>query len=265
MTIVASGEHRDAAPELTDHQQCKLQLDVSGNLLTRAASQFTEDWNYNYGAASTYGLTTGTVANAAKIYVALDCSDFPVSGVDWGIKSDQQYTYQLFRSHQNELTATIVFTDATAVDNNDPVILNGITFTAKTSGAVAASHEYNLGADNGAAATNFAAAVTAYVPGVAAVSVAGAGIDTVTLTCTDATCLQFSRSTTDANEMAYTDNTLGSLWTHAAVSANQAANNTTRGIVLNQASVNGWEWCFLCLTNTSGGSAATFEVRALRY
>jgi hypothetical protein len=265
MAIVSQAEYTDLAPTLKDHQYSKLRCDVSGNLLTRDASQFTEPWNYNYGTGSTYGLATGAVANAGKIYVALDCSDFPVSGVDWAIQSDAQYTYQLFRSHQNELTASIVFTDTTAVDNNDPVILNGITFTAKTSGAVAASHEYNLGADNGAAATNFAAAVTAHVPGVSAVSVAGAGIDTVTLTCTDATCLQFSRSTTDANEMAYTDNTLASLWTHAAVSANQAANNTTRGIVLNQSDVNGWEWCFLCLTNTSGGAAATFEVRALRY
>ena len=267
MAIIAEGQYLAIAPTLTNAQYTKLRTDVNGNLLTREVAQALESFNLNAGTGSTTGLC-GTVLNTGKIYVALDCSATPVSGADWGISSDQQYTYQLFRSRQNELTATITLTDATAVDADDTFILNGLTFTAKTSGAVVANREYNLGADNAAAAVNLAALLTnaTYgVPGIAIAITSPTTTDVLTITCTTATTLHFAQGSSAASEIAWVDNTLANLWVHAVVSGNTAANSTTRGLIVNQATVNGWPWCYLCLTNTSGSAAATFAVRAIRY
>lgn len=63
------------------------------------------------------------------------------------------------RGNAVQATATITFSDhATA---NDTLIINGVTFTAKASGAGA--NEFNVGASATASATNLAAAINASV------------------------------------------------------------------------------------------------------
>lgn len=65
--------------------------------------------------------------------------------------------------------------------NNETVVINGVTITAKTSGAIA--DQFNIGADATATATNMTAAINASVTaGLAGVAVATsvAGVVTVT-------------------------------------------------------------------------------------
>lgn len=65
--------------------------------------------------------------------------------------------------------------------NNETCTLNGVTFTAKTSGAT--GNQFNIGADANATAVNFAAAVnasaTAGITGVVTAAVTGTGVVTV--------------------------------------------------------------------------------------
>jgi hypothetical protein len=267
MAIVGKGQYSSPSPSFsTDGEYGILQIDRSGSLCVTTRPPWPETPVNVAGAASTTGLI-GTVANAAKIYVACDCSDFPVNYIDWVIDSDQQFTYQFYRANSNVLSATITLTDDTAVDNGDTFVLNGLTFTAKTSGAVAADHEYNLGANNAAAAVNLAALLVSAngVPGLSGATITSpTTTDVITLACDEATTLQFGQGTSASNEIAYADTTLASLYTKDAVSSNTAATTTTAGLVIPQ-TMNGWKWGYVCLTNTSGSAAATFVVNTVRY
>lgn len=59
---------------------------------------------------------------------------------------------------------------ATTVVNNNTIIINGVTFTAKTSGAVQANGEFNLGASDTDAMANLAATINALLPKLRATS-----------------------------------------------------------------------------------------------
>lgn len=270
MSIVGAAKYETSVTPVTANGKIVQQKsDDVGNLLVRLRPTFPEAWNLNYGTGSTYGKASGTVANAAKLYIALDCTDVPISEVDWAITSDQQYTYRLFRSHQNELSGTLTFADDTAVEGDDTFVLNGLTYTFKEGANVVASRYIGLGANNAAAAVNTAAMLlnaTYGVPGLLTASITSPSTtDVITLSCDDATALQFGQGTSAANEVAWSDTTLTGLWADGAVSSNVAATTGTRGNIVHQTSVDGWEWCFLQLTNTSGSAAATFEVRAIRH
>lgn len=265
--MLVKGKYQTTAPSLSVNGVYEyLQVDSSGNLAVTSRPHVVVNGTDLAGAASTYG-KIGTVANAAAIYVLADCTGFPANYVDWVVKSDQQFTYQFFRAHANPLAATITLSDATAVDADDTFVLNSLTYTAKTSGAVAASRQYNLGADNAAAAVNLATLLQgAYgVPGITASdSVPGTGNDVITLSATDATTLQFGQGTSASNEIAFADTTLLNLYLQAAASSNQAATSTMAGQIIQQA-VNGWEYAVLKYTNTSGSTAATVVIEANIY
>jgi hypothetical protein len=267
MALVSKAQYSSTSPSLsTDGEYEVLQVDRSGSLCVTTRPPWPETPVNVAGAASTTGLI-GTVANAAKIYVACDCASFPVNYIDWVIDSDQQFTYQFYRANSNVLSATITLTDATAVDNTDTFVLNGITFTAVTSGAVAASHEFNLGASNAACAVNLAALLDSAngVPGIASATITSpTTTDVITLACDTATTLQFAQGLSASDEITYADTTLTGLYTKDAVSSNTAATTTNAGWVIPQ-TMNGWKWGYVCLTNTSGSAAATFVVNTVRY
>lgn len=272
MAILGLGQFNTIAPTYTtDGQHGKLRVDKNGNLLVSSTTQARETPVIKAGAGSTYGLlSTGGVVNAAKIYVVCDCSSVPVSAVDWVISSGQQFTYQFFRAASNPLTATITLTDATAVDDGDTFILNGLTFTAEaTEGdALAAERKFWTGASNAAAAVNLAALLldgTYGVPGLSAAAITSpTTTDVLTLACDDASTLHFAQGTSDANEIAWADTTLTNLYTQAAVSSNVAATTGTSGTTYKQ-TVDGWPYAVLCYTNTSGSAAATPVIRSIRY
>ena len=270
MSMIVQGMYDPSpTPTITKGKYLRLRTDQTGTLLTKSSPSPIEAHNNVAGSGSTTG-KIGTVANAAILYVALDCSDFPVSGIDWAITSDQQFTYQLFRSHQNEISGTLTLADAKVLEANDTLKINELTFTAKaTADASLADRYFDLGASNAEAAVNLAAMLaddTYGVPGLnSATSVPTAATDVITLVSGSNTTLQFGQGTSDADEIVWSDATRASLWTHAVAVASNAATTGTRGIVVNQSNMNGWEWGFIALTNTSGGAAATFEVRAMRY
>lgn len=61
----------------------------------------------------------------------------------------------------NDLVNASASVTFAALANNDTVTVNGKVLTAKTSGAVAANHEFNLGANDAAAAANLVTLVNA--------------------------------------------------------------------------------------------------------
>ena len=220
------------------------------------------------GAASTFG-KIGTVAAAATLYVALDTHGTHYSRADWRVKCNKSHSYQLFRARTNVLSGTVVLTDATAVDADDTFVFNGLTFTYKaTANASDASRYIDLGANNGEAATNTAALLsnaTYGIPGLtSAASVAGTGIDTITLVSGTNTALQFAQGTSASNEVAWSSTTLASLIEHSSLVTGKAANTTTSGYSVEQY-VDGWPFCFIAITNNDGSDAATVVVGATPY
>jgi hypothetical protein len=218
------------------------------------------------GASSVLGKIGTIPATTGYIFAACNASGANYSRVDWRYKSDNAHTRQMYRARSNVLSGTLTFADADPVENGDTFVLNGLTFTAVTSGAVAASHEYNMGADNAAAAAACAALlITANgVPGLTAATVTTpAGTDVITLTSGTNTVLQFSQGTSGAAEIAWADTTLASLIEHGSATTAVAAITTTSGKHYEQY-VDGWPWLFYGLTNTDG-DAATVVVGATLY
>ncbi len=267
MTIL--GEFRSEAYEKTANGlPGKLQIDKNGNLRVVTTYDVPESHNLVAAATSTTGKIGTIAATTGELYVVMDCSDRPISLVDWLVTSDNQWTYQFFRAHQNPLQCTLVLTDATAVDADDTFVLNGLTFTYKAGANVLASRYIGLGADNGAAAVNTVAMLNDAdygVPGVTASVVAGSGIDTITIIGDDvdgASALQFAQGTSAANEVAYTDATAANLWIDAAVSGTMAVTTGNKGRWVQQ-TLAGWEFAIVKIDNIDG-DAQTLEVRAVR-
>jgi hypothetical protein len=272
MSILQSAEYRTSAYTKSTHgQRDVLQMDKNGGLYVHSRPNLLEDFNYVAGALSTSG-KIGTIANAATLYIILDCTEKPVERVDWLVSIDQAWEYQLARAHSNPLSATITLADATAVDDGDTFVLNGLTFTAEAtqSDAIASDRKFWTGANNAACAANLAALLThaTYgVPGITASVAPVAATDVITITpsaTSGATCLQFGQGTSDANEIAWADGTKANLWAQGGVVAGKAANNTWKGESIEQW-VDGWEWPCIAITNKSGAAAATAQVRVVRY
>lgn len=69
-----------------------------------------------------------TVTNGTWLYVRVDTDDHPRGQVDWRLKCNQQYDYQLYKSRaiQDEVTLTLSsFTD------ENTVVINGLTYTGE--------------------------------------------------------------------------------------------------------------------------------------
>jgi len=266
MGVVSKGEYNTTAPSINAAgRYTNLQLDKNGNLFTRSRPQYPTDSTVVAGAASTLGKIGTLAATTGYIVAVVDCSSQPITTVDWLVTCDNQWTYQLAFARSNPLACTLTYTDATAVDNTDTFVLNGLTFTAVTSGAVAASHEYNMGADNAAAAANCAALLLTVngLPGIAGCVVTSpTTTDVLTISCGTATCLQFSQGTSASNEVAYVDTTLANLYLDGAVSGTQAITSTYKGARVTQ-TLNGYEWAAIKVNNIDG-DAATVTVTAIK-
>ena len=99
-------------------------------------------------------------------------------------------------------TAKALVTFTGAAVNNETLIINGVTFTAKTSGAVAANGEFDLSATVATQATNLAAAINAVadtrIAGVVTASSAF-GVVTISAVYPSYACLGYSISESMTN------------------------------------------------------------------
>ena len=209
-----------------------------------------------------------TLVAAATDYIRLDC-DRHVAKVDWAVKADKAHTITLYRARTNVLGATITLTDATAVDDADTFILNGLTFTAETTegdASAAARKWYHPSQAVGAANLAALLADTTYgVPGIGAITVtAPSTTDVLTIAAGRAPVYQFNQGASDANEVAWAQTTLASLVKHGAAVSGIAANSTTAGTFYEQW-CDGWPYCYLGITNNDGSNAMTYSVSATRY
>lgn len=270
MGIITKGEYKTSPPILTvDGQYQNLIVDENGNLKVTTGSTYRESNNYVAGALSTTG-RIGTVAAGATIIVAMSCDDFPVTKVDWAIDCDKSWSYQLGRANNNPLTATITLTDATAVDDGDTFVLNGLTFTAESTegDALAANRKYYI-PSQALAAANLAALLldeTYGVPGLATAAVTAPGsTDVITLACDDATVLQFGQGTSAANEIAWAETSKLNIDMQSALITGKTTTAAWAAEVIPDHYIDGWGWACILLTNNDGANAATFEVRGTRY
>lgn len=210
-----------------------------------------------------------TIPASGNLIIRADCDDRAVACVDWQVKIDKAWTYQLFRARRNVTAGTLTLADATGVDDEDTFVLNGETWTCEATEveATPATRQYYIGADNAAAAVNLTALLNDAdygLPGCTAQVQAVDATDVISVRATTAPVLQFGQGTSAANEIAWAETTLANLVAQAAVSASQALNNTTDGTTIRQA-VEGWPYAYLVLTNGDGAAAATPVVRLVRY
>lgn len=208
--------------------------------------------------------TIGTVTAQTSIYVRCACNQVTpaTSAVEWRVKNNlANATLNWYKARSIVNSATITFTDATPVDNDDTFVLNGVTYTAKTDSAVAASHQYDLGASNAAAAANLTALLnSAYGPGVTATCAAVSATDVITITATTATVLCFGQGTSASNEIAWADTTLASLIADASMTAvTLGVNSTTAGSLYKQ-NVYGWPYVYMGIANAHATDPATIVV-----
>lgn len=193
------------------------------------------------------------LAASGVTYVRADCNKQTpgTSAIDWRVKSDKASTMLFYKSRTNAQTYTITLATATRVDVDDTCILNGVTLTAKASGTVADTWVQGLdSADLDAA--SLCACINASIAGVSATANAAV----ITIVPTTASGVIFGQGTSDANEIAFADNTLANLSKDAAVAAvTGAANNTTKGTLYRQMA-DGYPFCYLGYTDTSAAVTA---------
>lgn len=216
-------------------------------------------------SASTGGLgKIGTVAAAEVLYVRIPCGG-TVERVLWRVKCNKAHTVTLYRCATIP-TATLTMADATAVDDGDTFVLNGLTFTAETTeGDASAAARKWYHPSQAAGAVNLAALLmdaTYGVPGLASASAAAVdATDVITITSSTNSVLQFGQGTSASNEIAFSNSVLASLVKDGAAVSGLADNSTTAGTHYEQY-VNGWEQAYLAITNNDGSNAATVTVAA---
>lgn len=262
MAIVMKGEKSDALYK-------NVAVDDGGNLKTASGAYAETEVILADATASTGGLgKIGTIpATTGTLLVMCDNTDHAAQ-IDWRIKSDKQYSVQFYRSRTIP-TATITFADATAVDDGDTFVLNGLTFTAESTegDASAAARKYWTGANNAAAAVNCAALLSNTTYGILGASAAAAAVsatDVITITPTTATVLQFAQGTSDANEVAWADTRIASLTKEpSGLYAAVAANSTTSNGDLFTQWIDGWDYAWAYISNGTG-DAQTVTVAATK-
>ena len=267
MAIVMKGEYNATPPTLaTDGEYENLQLDNAGNLRIVSGAPNLESEVVVAGAASTLG-KIGVLPTTGTLYVAVNASGANYSRCDWRIQHTQASNITFYRARTNVLSGTLTLTDATAVDDGDTCVINGLTFTAESTedDADASERKYWTGASNAAAAVNLAALLsdaTYGIPGLTSATAAAVDTtDVITLVSGTNTALQFAQGTSDANEIAWASTTLASLIKDEGGERTAvAANNTTAGTKYEQW-VDGWPWLF-CSVYQSSGSDSTVVVGA---
>jgi hypothetical protein len=206
--------------------------------------------------------------DASKVvYVRADCNKYtPATNlVDWRVKSNKAATILAYRSFTNDLSATITLADATAVDDTDTFLLNGVTLTAEDTEVEAIGTKYySGGADETVTATALAACINANVPGILAT--AAARVITLVPSATPALpfgapAILFQQGTSAANEIAFADTTLSKLRKdNSFTSVTGADNSTTAGTIYKQFA-DGYPFCYLGYTDTSAAET-TFTIGA---
>lgn len=219
------------------------------------------------GSTGGYGKIT-TEPAAGILYVRMDCAPNTHS-IEWVIECNKAHAVQFYRAESNVLGGTITFTDATAVDDADPCVLNGLTYTAEATeeDAVASERKFWTGANNAAAAANLAALLTDATYGVPGITASVAAVDTtdvITIAATTATTLQFGQSTSDAAEIAWANTTLASLIKDGTATTAIADNSATAGTIYRQVTY-GWPYAYAAITNSDNADAATIIVKATAY
>jgi hypothetical protein len=215
---------------------------------------------------STGGLGKITTEPASGVLIVrFDCAPNTYA-VHWIVRCDKAHAVQTYIAQSNVLGATITGADATAIDDGDNFVLNGLTFKAESTegDAKASERKFWTGANNAAAVANLAALIThaTYgVPGISATVAAVDATDVITISAETATVLQFGQGTSAADEVAWSNTTLTSLIKDSAAVTGVTANNTTAGTLYRQV-VYGCPYAYLAVTNSDGAAAATIIVKA---
>lgn len=210
----------------------------------------------------------GTVAVGAQLLVRIPVSE-KTARVRAFVQCDKAHSLQWYIAPSVIDAATLTLADATAVDDGDTFILNGLTFTAETTdgdASAAARKWYHPNQADGA--VNLAALLshaTYGVPGLTASAAAVDATDVITLAPASVqpfTVLQFAQGTSAANEIAFASTTL-SLLRPVEEAVSRAAITTTKG-----KSFEFWNdghVPYLGITNNDGAAAATVIVEAARF
>jgi hypothetical protein len=205
-------------------------------------------------------VNAGALAASSVVYVRADCErSAPATyAVDWRVKSDKASTMLFYRSRAVVNGATLTLADATRVDVDDTMILNGITLTAKASGTVALTWVQGQSTTD-LDAVNLAACITANVDGVKATAAAHVITLSPVKSATypqGAPVLLFGQGTSDAAEIAFADTTLANLIKDGAISqVTGAVTSTTAGTVYQQRAY-GYPYCYIGYTDTSAAATA---------
>lgn len=222
------------------------------------------------GTGSTDGLTAkvSTLAVAATDYIRIPL-DRNVAKVDWIIRANKAHTVQKYLSRTNVTGGVITLTDATAVDDGDTFVMNGLTFTAETTenDAVASARKW-YHPDQATGAANLAtllANATYGVPGIGAITVTAVDTtDLITIAAGNTPIYQFNQGTSASNEVAWSQTTLASIIKDGAAETGIADNTTTLGTRYEQWT-DGWPYAYIGITNNDGAAAMTYSVKAVRY
>lgn len=220
-------------------------------------------------SGSTAGLgKIGTVAATATLFVRLDCGR-SIDKVDWRVKCNKAHAVQLYKAYTNVTSGTITFTDATAVDDEDSFVLNGLTYIAEvTEAQVDITNREWLHASQagGAAALAVLLAHPTYgVPGIGSITVAAVdATDVLTISGGKAPLYQFAQGTSAANEIAWAETTKAGLVAQGAATTAIADNSATAGTLYEQW-IDGWPYAYLGITNSDESNAATVTVAATKY
>lgn len=213
-----------------------------------------------------------TLAIGATDYIRLDV-DRNVPKIDWVVSYDKAATLEFFTAEHNVNACTITLADATAVDNGDTFLFNGLTFTAESveGNAIPSARKFWIPTQE-AAAANLAALLadaTFGVPGIGAITVtAPAATDVLTIGPGSASVYQLNKGTGDTNEFALAQQTLASLIkdnSTPSVIDTIATGNSTRGGTKFPQWTDGAPEVYLGITNNDAAVAMTYSVKAIRY
>jgi hypothetical protein len=259
MAIVMKGQKADST-------YTNVKVTDNGALATVAGGGETSEVVLASATGSAGGLgKIGTIAATTGTLLVMCPNPDHAGQIDWRIKSDQAYSVQFYRSRTIP-TITLTMADATAVDDGDNFVLNGLTFQAETTEGDAVASERKWYHASQAAGSVACAALLQHatygVPGVTAAAAAVDATDVITITPTTATVLQFGQGSSASNEIALTDTRITSLGKDVGGMYSALAANTTTsaGDIFTQF-IDGWPYAWAYISNGSG-SAQTVTVAA---
>jgi len=251
-------------------------LDVSGNAMANTETitfnglTFTAHTDTNVRATRQYAIDGIGTADAVELAAAINYGTaLTVTACDLGETiivtgvggSTQTYTGAAAEDlAARSFTRTNAATAAASIARciNRDTATSGVTAVVSDGAEVALTNT----ASTAIAVTNALGHITVTnygVPGVTATPVAGI----VTVVPTTATVLQAATGTA-AGHCTVTHTTLASLIRHGAATTNAAGDTTTAGLFYEQVARK-WPHCYLGITNSDAGAAATVTVKAQGY